>query len=170
MNKIGLFYAFHTEETAHVAERIAQVVGMDNLDVINAEELTEEQFLRYDNCIVGVATWWDGELPNYWDEFVPAIEDMNLEGKKMAVFGLGDQDCYGENFNDGVGIMVDLLKERGATIVGYTSASDYDFEHSEALKEGNQFCGLCLDEVNQPEKSETRIQNWVSQLKKDFLL
>jgi flavodoxin I len=43
------------------------------------EEISEEIFTAYDQMILGVSTWFDGELPNYWDEFVPAIEDMNLE-------------------------------------------------------------------------------------------
>jgi flavodoxin I len=47
--------------------------------------LTEKTFLSYDNLILGVPTWFDGELPNYWDEFVPALEDLDLKGKTVAI-------------------------------------------------------------------------------------
>ncbi len=168
MNKTAIFYAFHTNKTAKAAEKLIACWGKDKLDIINAEELTNEQFQAYDNYIVGVATWWDGELPNYWDELVPAIEDMDLKGKKFAIFGLGDQKCYTENFNDGVGLFADLVEAQGATLVGYTSANDYTFEGSKALREGNQFCGLCLDQENQSDKSDKRIEDWIKLLKKEL--
>ncbi|MFV0366192.1 MAG: flavodoxin [Mangrovibacterium sp.] len=164
MKNTALFYGFHTRKTAKTAEKIAEAYGREKLDIINAEEITEEQFLAYEHYIIGVATWWDGELPNYWDEFVPAIEDIDLSGKTFAIFGLGDQECYGENFNDGVGLFAELLEERGATIVGFTSTEGYNFEHSVALREGKQFCGLCLDEENQAELTDKRITNWVKSL------
>jgi hypothetical protein len=89
MNKTALIYSFNTKKTGKIAERIKEEVGDDNLHVLNAEEITEESFLSFDQFILGVPTWFDGELPNYWDEFVPALEDMDLKGKKFALFGLG---------------------------------------------------------------------------------
>ncbi|MFV0521554.1 MAG: flavodoxin [Mangrovibacterium sp.] len=168
MSKTAIFYAFHANKTAKVAEKIIEAFGKEKLEIVNAEEVSEETFLAYDNYIIGVATWWDGELPNYWDEFVPAIDEMDLKGKKFAIFGLGDQECYGENFNDGVGLFAALVEERGATVVAYTSAEDYDFEHSEALHGENQFCGLCLDQENQPDKSGKRIEDWIRVLRTEF--
>ncbi|MFV0555126.1 MAG: flavodoxin [Mangrovibacterium sp.] len=162
--KTSLLYGFHTHKTAEAAEKIAAAYGKEKLEIINAEEITEAQFLAYDYYIIGVATWWDGELPNYWDEFVPALEEMDLTGKKFAIFGLGDQACYGENFNDGIGLFAQIIEQQGGTIVGYTSAEGYRFEHSEALRESNQFCGLCLDEVNQSELTDQRIAAWVNRL------
>jgi flavodoxin I len=41
------------------------------------------------NIILGVPTWFDGELPNYWDEFVPALEDMDLKGKEVCLVWAG---------------------------------------------------------------------------------
>ena len=67
MGKTAIFYSFHTNKTSKVSEKIIEAFGKDSLDVINAEEVTDENFLKYDNYIIGVATWWDGELPNYWD-------------------------------------------------------------------------------------------------------
>jgi flavodoxin I len=168
MKKIGLFYSFNTKKTSQMAKRIVEAFGSENIDEMNAEELTEKDFLKYHNLILGVPTWFDGELPNYWDEFVPALEDLNLKGKKIAIFGAGDQVGYPENFVDGVGIMADLVEKQGATVVGYTLIKGYHFESSKACRE-NQFCGLALDFENQSGKNKERVASWCEQLKKEFI-
>jgi len=167
MSKTAIFYSFHTNKTSKVSEKIIEVFGKDNLDVLNAEEVNEESFLKYDNYIIGVATWWDGELPNYWDEFVPAIDDMDLSGKKFAIYGLGDQKGYPENFNDGVGIFADLIESKGGKLVGFTSKEGYEYEASRAER-GDQLCGLCIDQENQPRLTKARVEKWVEQLQKEF--
>ncbi|WP_159517270.1 flavodoxin [Sunxiuqinia indica] len=166
MSKIGIFYSFHTNKTSKVAEKIIQALDNENLEVVNAEEVTEENFLQFDKYIIGVATWWDGELPNYWDELVPAIEDMDLSGKTFAIFGLGDQKFYPENFNDGVGIFAELVESRGAKVVGHTSREGYNYEKSRAERGDNEWSGLCLDQENQARLSKGRIDKWVETLKK----
>ncbi len=124
-------------------------------------------FISFDQIIMGVPTWFDGELPNYWDEFVPALEDLDLKGKKIALFGLGDQKGYPENFLDGMGIMAEILEEQGATLVGFTSTEGYEFESSRALR-GDQFAGLAIDYENQGSMNKERVAAWVEQLKKEF--
>ena len=166
MKKIALIYSFNTRKTTQAAEKIAHEFGND-IEKINAETLTEEQFLSYNKMILGVPTWFDGELPNYWDEFVPAIEDMDLKGKTIALFGNGNQKGYPENFVDGIGIMTGLLKSRGAKIIGFTSAKDFQFESSKALLDG-EFTGLALDFENHASQVSGRVKKWVEQLKKEF--
>jgi len=167
MNKTAIIYSFNTNKTAKVAERIKQEFGEGKIDSINAEILDGKTFLSFDNLILGIPTWFDGELPNYWDEFLPELEELNLKGKKIALFGLGDQKRYGENFIDGVGIMAGLLEQLGAQIVGFTSIEGYNFEHSRALR-GDQFTGLAIDYENQGSKNEERVKTWVALLKKEF--
>ncbi len=166
MKKTGLFYSFNTSKTSRAAKKIAREIGDKSVTLVNAEELTEKEFLKYDVIIMGVPTWFDGELPNYWDEFVPALEDMNLKGKICAIFGNGDQKGYPENFVDGIGIMADLLESRGAKLAGFTSAEGYQFESSKAMR-GNQFAGLALDYENQGKEINKRIKDWVKQLKEE---
>lgn len=166
MKKIGLVYSFNTKKTSHAAKKMGEELG-DAVTHVNAETLTENEFLSFDNLILGVPTWFDGELPNYWDEFVPALEDMKLKGKKVAIFGNGDQKGYPENFVDGIGIMGRLLESRGAKLVGFTSAKEYTFESSQALR-GEEFCGLALDFENESSKVNGKIKKWVEQVKKEF--
>lgn len=167
MNKIALIYSFNTKKTGKIAERIKEEFADDNLIAVNAEELTEEQFLSFDQFVLGVPTWFDGELPNYWDEFVPALEDMDLKGRKFALFGLGDQKGYPENFLDGLGLMAEILEGQGASLVGFTSTEGYEFESSAAAR-GDQFAGLAIDYENQGSMNKERVKAWVEQLRNEF--
>lgn len=168
MHKTGIFYSFNSTKTAKAAEKICEEFGTEyTIELVNAEELTEEIFLSFTNLILGVPTWFDGELPNYWDEFVPAIEDLNLKGKTIAIYGLGNQVEYPENFGDAIGIMAELVRERGAQVVGLTSTEGYTYESSRAEVDG-KFLGLILDQETQPRMSKDRIAEWVKDLKTQF--
>jgi flavodoxin I len=165
MSKTGIFYSFNSTKTAKAAEKIiAEFAPEFKVEPVNAEVLTEELFLSFTNLILGVPTWFDGELPNYWDEFVPAIEDLDLQGRTFAIFGLGNQVEYPENFGDAVGIMAELVQERGGKVVGETEIKGYTYESSRAEVNG-KFVGLILDQETQPRLSNERISNWVKDLK-----
>lgn len=73
MKKTGVFYSFNTVKTAKIAEKIKEVFGEADVDLVNVEQTSADQFLSYDNIICGTSTWFDGELPNYWDEFIPDL-------------------------------------------------------------------------------------------------
>lgn len=167
MKKTAIIYSFNTVKTGKIAEKIKEAIGNENVEMINAEEITAEKFLSFDNIILGVPTWFDGELPNYWDEFVPELEDLDLSGKKIAIFGLGDQKNYGENFLDGVGVMAEIIEHCKGTLVGFTSTEGYHFESSKAQR-GNTFAGLAIDYENQGSKNKDRVHDWAEQLKKEF--
>ncbi len=167
MEKIGIFYSFNSQKTKLIGEKILEMFKEGEIEAINAETVTEEEFLKYDRMILGVPTWFDGELPNYWDEFVPAIEDLDMSGKKIAIYGLADQKSYPENFGDAVGLMANLLKQRGAEIVGETSTEGYTFESSRAIK-NDKFVGLILDQENQARLTQARLDMWIKQVKENF--
>ena len=167
MNKTAIIYSFNTKKTGKVAERIKEAFNDDMVEMVNAEEINEALFMSFDQIIMGVPTWFDGELPNYWDEFVPALEDLDLSGKKVALYGLGDQKGYPENFLDGMGLMAKILENSNATLVGFTSVEGYEFESSLA-KRGDQFAGLAIDYENQGSMNKERIAAWVESLKKEF--
>ncbi len=167
MNKTGIFYSFSTKNSAAVAEKIKEVFGKEKLDTIAIDEMTEEEFLAYDNYILSSPTWFDGELAGYWDEFVPALEDMDLHGKTVAIFGLGDQLGYPDNFGDAVGLLAEILLKQGAKIIGETSTKGYTFDKSKAVKD-NKFIGLLIDVENQDDLTNERVKSWVSDIKKQF--
>lgn len=166
MKKIGLFYAAKAEKTAVVAENIRKELGKD-VDVIPIEDAWQNDFVAYDCLIVGASTWFDGELPTYWDELVPELQTLDLRGKQVAVFGLGDQAKYPDNFADGVGILADVFESDGAVLVGFTPLDGYTFTQSKALRDG-KWSGLLIDVENQNNLTDRRIKEWCRQLKKEF--
>lgn len=167
MEKIGIFYSFNSHKTKLVAEKIIEKYSENEIEAVNAETVTEEEFLKFNRLILGVPTWFDGEFPNYWDEFVPAIEELDLSGKKIAIYGLADQKGYPENFGDAVGLMADLVRQRGAEVIGETSPEGYAFEGSKALQNG-KFIGLIIDQENQARHTPERLDMWIEELKKNF--
>jgi flavodoxin I len=167
MGKTAIIYSYNTQKSKKVAEKIIAAFGEFNIEAINAEELTKEVFEKFDNFILSSPTWFDGELPNYWDEFVPDLEEMDLKSKTFAVFGLGDQKGYPENFCDAIGILVELLEECGAKVVGHTTLEGYNYESSKAER-GGEFVGLPLDQENQARLTKGRIERWIKQLSKEM--
>ena len=168
MKKTAIIYSFNTTKTGKIAKQIKEKFDQEDIDMVNVEDISKEVFSQYDNLILGVPTWFDGELPNYWDEFMPDLEEVDMKDKHVAIFGLGDQKKYPENFVDGIGLMADFLEENGAKIVGYTSTEGYRYERS-AAEHGDQFCGLAIDYENQGSMNKERVASWVNQLKNELL-
>ena len=167
MKTIALLYSFNSVKSAKIATKIAENFESFQIVNLNVESCKGEEFLLYDGYILSVPTWFDGELPNYWDEILPALENLELNGRKIALFGLGDQKNYPENFCDAVGILSDFFAEKGAQIIGHTSRQGYEFESSKALRE-NLLTGLLLDQENQSKLTDERVRKWVKQLELEF--
>ena len=70
MKEIGLFYAMNAAKTSHIAEKIREKLGHKEVEMIMIEKAWQNDFQAYDNLIVGASTWFDGELPTYWDEML----------------------------------------------------------------------------------------------------
>ena len=169
MKKIGIFYSFASIKTHQQVKKIIKQFDADLCEEVDVNAATLNDFKKFDNYIFAIPTWFDGELPNYWDEYLPTIEDVNLKGKKFAFFGGGDQVKYPENFVDGLGIMAEFIDERDGKVVGFTSTKGYSYEFSRAER-GDQFVGLALDIENQAALTNERVEKWVAQLKKEFEL
>jgi len=167
MKKIGVFYSFRSIKTAKIADIIVEKFGKDKAVAVDVDHAWEKDFLAYDRLIFGVPTWFDGELPSYWDELIPMLEDIDFKGKKVAVFGNGNQKDYGENFGDAVGIMAEIIKSAGGEVIGFTSTEGYSFESSKANMGNDQFCGLILDFENQIKLNLPRITQWVDLIKRE---
>lgn len=167
MKKIGLLFSEKAEKTSRMAKKIREAYGMKDVELVPLDKPWESDLEIYDNLIIGVSTWFDGELPVYWDELIPAVESLDLKGKKVAIFGLGDQVNYPDNFVDGMGILGEAFERAGAKLVGFTSPEGYNYSQSRALRNG-KLCGLALDLENQPELTDKRIEEWCKQLKREF--
>merc|ERR1712072_292432 len=89
---------------------------------------------------------------------------LDLSGKKVAVFGMGDQAGYADNFCDAMDELATCFEKQGATIVGAWPTAGYDHEESKSVR-GDNFVGCPFDEDNQPDMSEERANKWVEQIK-----
>ncbi len=165
--KIGLFYGSDTGSTEEVAEKMIEKIGKDNIDLLDIADAKPNDFEEYKLLILGTSTWYDGDLQSDWDYFFPQLDDMDFTGKTVAIFGLGDQLTYGEYFVDGIGILYDKLIEKGATVVGQWPTDGYEHDESVAERDG-VFMGLALDEDNESEKTDGRIDTWLKQISADF--
>jgi flavodoxin I len=171
MSKVGLFYGTDTGNTESVADIIKNEIGADIVDVHDISTATAADFEKYDKIILGQPTWYYGELQSSWDDFWEEFKGIDFTGKTVACFGLGDQADYSEYFLDAMGLMHDIALEGGATPAGYMSTDGFEFDESKALTEdGEFFVGLGIDEDQQPEMTEGRINEWVEQIKEEMAL
>ncbi len=164
--KIGLFYGSTTCYTEMAAEKIRGIIGEDLVDIHNVKETPLSLMADYYLLLLGISTWDFGEIQEDWNELWEDIATTPMKGKVVALFGLGDQEGYGEWFLDAMGLLHDELKIAGAEFVGFWPNDDsYEFEASKALTEDqSQFVGLALDEDSQYELSDDRIASWVEQV------
>lgn len=159
--KIGIFYGTTTGNTENAAHLICALIAGSRVTPV--EDAVRTDLEACDLLVLGASTWGLGDLQDDWADSLASLSCANLKGKKVALFGLGDQESYPGTFVDGIKDLHDAAIEAGATIVGLCSGDGYDFQDSTAFVD-DQFLGLPLDEENQSELTEERIQTWVDQI------
>ena len=162
----AIFYASSVGNTEDIAKRLSTKLG--DIDTYNICDEGIEKINNYEKIIFGVSTWGDGDLQDDWEDSWGDFCDINFSNKTIALFGLGDQDSYADTFVDGLGTMYEALKDTGANIIGFTSCDGFEHEESTAQIE-NEFVGLVLDEDNQDDLSEERIDAWIDTIKERIL-
>ena len=163
MNKTCIIYGSSTGTCEELASRIAGKLGVDSSDVLEAASISSEQLDGYQNLILGTSTWGAGELQDDWYDGVAVIKKSNLSGKTVAIFGCGDSEGYSDTFCGGMAELYNAAKEAGANVIGSVSTDGYTFDDSEAVVDV-KFVGLALDEVNEDNKTDERIDAWVSEI------
>ena len=134
------------------------------VDLHDISENSASDLAEYTYLIIGCPTWNIGDVQDDWDAVIDDLDEVDFNGKTVAYFGTGDQIGYADNFQDAMGILEEKISSLGGTTVGYWSADGYEHSDSKALRDG-KFCGLALDEDNESDKTEERIQTWCSQIK-----
>ncbi|XP_022778812.1 uncharacterized protein LOC111320409, partial [Stylophora pistillata] len=162
MAKVGLFFGSDGGNTKDIAEKIAESLG--DVDLFDVSDASVDEFGNYSSIILGTSTWGDGDLQSDWEDFIDELDEVDLNGKTVAVFGLGDQEGYADTFCNAMRAVHDKAVERGAKIVGSWANEGYEFEESESVVDG-KFVGLALDEDNQDDLTDERIEAWTSQIK-----
>ena len=164
MSIVGIFYGTTTGVTEDIAHRIADKI--DGADIFNIDG-NEDKLNDYDVLLLGASTWGFGDLQDDWQTVLDELSNLDLKGKKVGYFGTGDQGTFADTFIDALGIINDEIKKTGATIIGQTSTEGYEFSESRAVVDG-KFLGLVVDEINQPDLTDERIDAWVEEIQKEL--
>ena len=158
MKKTIVIYGSSTGTCEGIAEKIGARLGAE---VLNVQDMTADVIAANENLILGTSTWGAGELQDDWYDGLKVLKSSNLSGKTIALFGCGDAESYGDTFVGGMGELYDSIKDSGARFIGSVATDDYSFDDSAAVV-GGQFVGLPLDDVNEDDKTDGRIEAWVA--------
>lgn len=164
---VGIFYAPSGGSVHKIARLLKQKLGTYGPDLFVISDITPLQLLDYHTLILVCSTLgrntWEMEQRDPWSSFIPRMLRVRLEGRQVAIVGLGDHVSYPNNFVDGMGILARAVEEIGGHLIGATETVDYVFNDSRALRDG-RFIGLPLDEDYEPEKTEERIDKWLAEI------
>jgi flavodoxin I len=164
---VGIYYGTSTGSTQTVASliyeqlveqagdvQVGEPVDIESVDIPPGSTLAQV-LASHSALIVGTPTWNTGadteRSGTGWDEvYYKSLSGQDnvqvLAGKTVAVFGLGDQISYGDNYADAAGELYDVFEAAGCRMVGSWSQEGYEHTDSKSIR-GDKFCGLLLDMV-----------------------
>ena len=161
MKSTIVVFGSSTGTCENIANTIAEKLGVE---AINVTDFSADTVANYDNLILGTSTWGAGELQDDWYDGLDVLKGADLSGKTVALFGCGDAESYSDTFCGAMAEIYNVVKEGGANVIGEVSTDGYTFEDSEAVVDG-KFVGLALDDVNEDDKTEERIDAWLENIK-----
>jgi flavodoxin I len=171
MKKIALIYWPKKGSTEAAARKIHAKFEKEVIDIFTITDINTAEFDMYDAFIIGGSTTgadnWESAHKTRWNDFFARLEKAEIKGKSFALFGLGNQVLYPNHFVDGMAYLKEIFEKQGAVLKGLWPAEGYEFEDSESVENG-MFCGLALDFDTQDELTDSRIDKWVAQIRKEF--
>ncbi len=142
MAKVLIVYGSTTGNTEMVAEELSDNLGDHEVEVQDVAETSPEDLTAYDLLVLGSSTWDDGLLQPDFREFVEDL-DVDLSGKKVAIFGLGDSNypdfCEAAN----------ILEEKVSAMKGELAVDT-----------------LRIDGFPDEPENETKVEAWAAELSK----
>tara|TARA_B100000686_G_scaffold335241_1_gene403588 strand:- start:347 stop:928 length:582 start_codon:yes stop_codon:yes gene_type:complete len=159
--KVGIIYGSSTGNTQTAAEMISEHLSTEHECILkDVDSLGVDDFLDYEFLVLGISTWYIGEPQDDWIDILDNMDGMDFNGIPFAIFGQGDQLGYPDTYQDGMGILYEkMINGGGVGKIGFTSTEGYDFDESKGIVD-DQWCGLSLDEDNQGEMTDDRIERW----------
>ncbi len=167
-NKIALIYDSETGNTERIAYLIKDNMTDYQIDIFSARDISITHFAEYDAFILGTPTWRKGYLAVHWADFFNDFSRIDFRGKTVALFGVGDQECFNRTFLDGMGQLAEVVVANRANIIGKWSTKGYYHDFSLADNGDGYFMGLGLDESNQAEQTEERVIEWTKQISSEL--
>jgi flavodoxin I len=163
MRNIAVIYGSSTGNTKNVATKIAKKLSAENVLLKDVSSVDFNELAKYPNIILGTSTWGLGDLQDDWNDRLPELEEIDLEGKTLAFFGLGDSSSYPDTFSDGMGLLFETLEGKIFDLAGKIPVEGYNFDSSKAVREG-KFIGLALDEDNESNLTDKRLDAWIAEI------
>lgn len=165
----AIFYGSSTGNTQRAAQRILENLGGgDVVDIYNVADEGVAKMSAYDKLIIGTSTWGDGELQDDWEDVFEEFRNIDFSDKTVAFFGLGDQEEYPDEFLSAMGILYEEVASKGAKTIGGWSIAGYYHDSSKA-QDGENFIGLALDDDNQSDATNERIDTWCEKIRSEIL-
>lgn len=157
-NSTVIIYGSSLGNTRFVAEKLQEL--LPGAQIMSATEINTDEIDQYTNLILGSSTWGVGLLQEDFEDFIDQLAEKDLTGKTIAMFGLGDQQNFPDTFCDGLGKLHEMLLDTGAKFIGQWPIDEYDFTSSRGM-DGDMLIGLALDEDNEPDLTDYRLEKWV---------
>lgn len=166
MSDIAILYGTSGGNTESVAKSIKNLFNGD-ADLYNVENIRIDDIEPYKYLILGTSTTGIGDLQDDWDSFLPAFSKADLSGKTVAIFALGDSASFSSSFAESMKVIYDAIKDK-TKVVGSVADEGYTYDDSMAVVDG-RWIGLPIDEDNEYDQTDARLENWVEGLKKEFV-
>ncbi len=163
---VAIFFASSTGNSEEIASKIS--TALNGIEVFDLSGTKIEKMNDYDKLILGSSTWGDGELNDDWEDVWSDFCKLDLSNKTIALFGLGDQESYSDEFCSAMGIIYEQIAKSGAKIIGFTSTDGYYHDSSKAQID-DKFVGLAIDEDNQSDFTDERINKWTNEIRENIL-
>ncbi|MFA8298567.1 MAG: flavodoxin domain-containing protein [Hyphomicrobiales bacterium] len=168
MKNIIVLYWNKGGNVESAAREIQQAIGTNKVDISDIDSFDIITIQQYDLIIAGSATvgaerWEDARNDNKWNPFFVKLSEQGIEGKNVAIFGLGDQLLYPNHFVNDMVLLKERFVELKVNVVGNWSTDGYEFNESESVID-NMFCGLALDIDRQAYLNQERIFKWTQKI------
>lgn len=167
MKTTGIFFGSTSGTTEDIAQRIAAKLGVNDSDIHDVSNASVADTEQYEVLILGTSTWGSGDLQDDWYSFIEELKGQDLSGKIVALFGCGDSSSFSDTYCNGMGELYSQLQGTGCKFIGAVDAAGYTFDESTANVDG-KFVGLAIDEVNEDDKTDERIEAWVAAIQPEI--
>jgi flavodoxin I len=77
--KAKIIYGSDTGNTEVVVEDLTKL--LDDVDVVTVDEISPEDW-DHDKFILGIPTWYDGELQSDWEDYFDIFRKLTLREKQ----------------------------------------------------------------------------------------
>ncbi|MED4601980.1 flavodoxin [Paenibacillus validus] len=117
MSSVIIVFASMTGNTEEMAELVADGVRAAGIEPVlkSVVDANASELEKYDGVLLGAYTWGDGDLPDEFLDFYEEMDDIQLAGRKAAVFGSADSSY--SQYGAAVDTLIAKLKEQGADVV-----------------------------------------------------